>query len=195
MKTMNILKSITLILFVNLFLFACTDDDDDSVNNNGGSNITPNEEELITTVELQFSDTMGTAVDTFRFRDPDGDGGNQPTIDTLRLSSDSIYDLNIKFLDESDPMDVEDITMEIMAEDDEHLVCFDMGNMSAVQFIINKTDSDGNYELGLQSRWQTFAAFEGSVKVILKHQPGVKDGTCAPGETDIEVDFPLIVMP
>jgi hypothetical protein len=40
------------------------------------------------------------------------------------------------------------------------------------------------------------AAGSGSVTVILKHQPdGLKDGTCAPGETDVELEFQVAVQP
>jgi hypothetical protein len=45
------------------------------------------------------------------------------------------------------------------------------------------------YEVGLQSQWTTGNAENGTTQIVLKHQPDVKDGTCAPGETDIDVTF------
>ncbi|MEQ8910115.1 MAG: hypothetical protein RIC95_13040 [Vicingaceae bacterium] len=171
---------------------ACKDDDDDSVNNdNGGTTITPNEEELITTVAVIYSDTMGMAMDTFYFRDPDGDGGNSPEIDTLHLPANAVFDINLQFLDESDPNDVEDITAEIQMEDDEHFVCFE--DQAGLAISIELRDSDGTYPVGLSSRWTSMGATQGQLKLSLKHQPGVKDGTCAPGDTDVEVDFPYVL--
>jgi hypothetical protein len=34
----------------------------------------------------------------------------------------------------------------------------------------------------------------GVVVVRLKHQPGTKNGTCAVGDTDVEVTFPYKVL-
>jgi hypothetical protein len=186
----SLIKSTLVIAFVSVAIIACKDDDDDSVKN-GKTTVNPNEEELITTVEAIFSDTNGVALDTFKFEDPDGLGGDAPTIDTIRLNSNSKYDLSIRFLDESDSTDVENITAEIQAEDDEHLICFEEKTSNALN--ISKTDSDGTYPIGLSSRWEVGAAANGSIVISLKHQPGVKDGSCSPGETDIEVEFPLVL--
>ena len=60
---------------------------------------------------------------------------------------------------------------------------------AGIDITIQRTDSDGNFEVGLQSLWETGTTGNGTVMIRLKHQPGVKDGTCAPGETDIELDF------
>jgi hypothetical protein len=148
-----------------------------------------NDGELITTLNLQFVDVADTSVHpTFTFSDPDGEGGNAPTQwDTIRLASGRTYNLSLEILDESDAANVEDITAEILAEAAEHLFCF---TVSGVTITIARTDTDGTYEVGLQSTWSpTGAAGTGSTTVTLKHQPEVKDGSCAPGETDIEVAF------
>jgi len=182
---------IKLLLLFGLFtLHACTDDEDDSVDNQQG--ISPNEEELITTLEVITRDTAMASQDTFRFRDLDGDGGNSPVVDTLNLNQNTFYEVELRFLDESDPSDVENITDEILAEDDEHLVCYTASPSSALNIL--RTDSDGTYELGVQSSWESFGSQSGVLQIVLKHQPGVKNGSCSPGETDIEVDFPLIIQ-
>lgn len=167
---------------------ACKDDDDSSTK----TGIAPNGEELITNVNVIFSDTQGMALDTFSFVDLDGDGGNAPTIDTIRLNQNTTYNVSLEFLDASDPNDVEDVTVEIKREDDEHLICFQQTNVSGLT--INRTDSDGTYEVGLTSQWtaSTSASSSGVVQVVLRHQPeGAKDGTCTPGESDVEIDFPV----
>ncbi|MAY83349.1 MAG: hypothetical protein CMP59_04370 [Flavobacteriales bacterium] len=187
----NLLKPLNLLLILFILgLAACTDDDDDSVDNTPGIN--PNEEELITSIEVIMNDTANATIDTFRFRDPDGDGGNIPVIDSIIINSNTTYLVNLRFLDESDPNDVEDITVEVKDEDDEHLVCYEV--TPAMAITINRTDTDGTYELGLESDWQTFGAQSGRVEISLKHQPGVKDGSCSPGETDVQVAFPFRIQ-
>jgi hypothetical protein len=188
MKTFKILA----IALLSLSIYSCTDDDDDSVTPD--IIITPNEEELITTVEIHLNDTNNVIIDTISFNDPDGDGGNAPTIDTLRLQAGQDYKVNLMFLDASNPSDIEDITLEIEEEDDEHLVCFDQTNLTGLS--ITKTDSDGTYVVGLKSKWvltPAASSTNGVLKLTLKHQPDVKDGTCAPGDTDVEINFPVII--
>lgn len=146
----------------------------------------PEEEEVITTLTLTFTNAATSAVTTATFKDPDGDGGNAPTqFDEIVLAANSTYNVAITLLNEAENP-TENITEEIEEEDDEHFFCFEA---SGANVSITRTDTDGTYEVGLESRWETAATSEGKVKVILKHQPGVKNGTCAPGETDIEVDF------
>jgi len=55
-------------------------------------------------------------------------------------------------------------------------------------------DSDGNYSIGLKTQWQAKNLTSGELTLTLKHQPGVKDGTCDPGETDVEVVFPISIQ-
>ncbi|MBL4709812.1 MAG: hypothetical protein JKY48_15370 [Flavobacteriales bacterium] len=187
------MKNITHYIFILLACFTgCVDDDDSSVG--ARTQITPNEEELITTANLIFKDAAGMVVDTFSFSDLDGDGGNVPIIDTVKLNSNTNYTVSLTFLDESDPNDVEDITAEILAEDDEHLICFEPMNFTGLN--ISRTDSDGTYEVGLESSWTVGSPSISSnkiVRVTLKHQPDVKDGTCVVGDTDVEIDFPIVL--
>ncbi|MFM8917548.1 MAG: hypothetical protein ACKOGP_07380, partial [Bacteroidota bacterium] len=43
--------------------------------------------------------------------------------------------------------------------------------------------------IGLQSKWVTGNLSSGTSRIVLKHQPGIKDGTFAPGETDVDIQF------
>lgn len=148
------------------------------------------EEELITTVKLTFTDSATSTSTVYMFQDLDGDGGNVPTIDTLFLDSSATYYVNAEFLNESESP-AEDITPEIIAEDTDHLVCYSTSSNVGIEV----TDYDANnLELGLESTWSTMSAETGSVMLSLKHQPGIKDGSCSVGETDVEVDFPLVVQ-
>jgi hypothetical protein len=182
-------KSISLMVAVVAMVFTgCKKDDDDDHGHHH------HEGELITSVELSF---INSAMDTsvFAFRDPDGEGGNGPTVfDTIRLRKGMVYAMNISFLNESDPNDVEDITVEIKMEDDEHLVCYDLNGLPSLNYSI--TDTDGQYPVGLEATFTTdnsATVDNGTLKVTLRHQPGVKNGSCAPGDTDVEVSFPTII--
>jgi len=183
----SIIKTISLLGILSLSIVACKDDDDTSVKPSGHDHDHHHhEQELITTLEVIVKDTMGLAIDTFAFRDQDGIGGNAPIVDEIILEESSIYDVELRFLDESDSNDIEDITIEIENEDDEHLVCY---TSSSNDLSVIRTDSDGTYPVGIHSRWSTGGHGHVDLTITLKHQPGVKNGDCAPGETDVEVTF------
>lgn len=151
-----------------------------------------NEEELITTFTITFTDAAGIQpIVEATFRDTDGEGGNPPTtFDNIVLQSNTTYNASISLLNES-VTPTEDITQEIQEEGDEHIFCFEQTN---VNITITRTDSDGTYGIGLTSDWTTSDASNGTVVISLKHQPGVKNGTCEPGETDIELLFNVEVQ-
>lgn len=163
---------------------SCKKDDDDPTN----PNPTPNESELITTIQLHFTDSANVQPDaTFSFRDPDGDGGADPVqFDTIRLAANTTYFATILLLDESkSPADT--ISNEVADESADHMFFF---AQNGVNIATTYTDTDVNgLPVGLSTRWVTGTASTGTSTVTLKHQPGVKDGTQAPGETDVEVLF------
>jgi hypothetical protein len=57
---------------------------------------------------------------------------------------------------------------------------------------IQDKDSKG-LPLGLMSSWATSDSTNGWLRMILRHQPGTKNGTETPGSTDFEADFPVVV--
>ena len=178
----------TFLIIAAITAFIACEKDEKKVTNPGNGE----EEELITTVRLIFNyDTVSLPADTFTFKDIDGAGGLEPTVfDTIKLVTSENYTVQVAFLNES-RAEAEDITEEILAEAEEHIICY---SSSEDDLLITRTDSDGNYEVGLESSWSSTEASIGTVTMTLKHQPDVKDGTCAPGETDVEVVFPFIVQ-
>lgn len=173
--------SLTLIALLTLtFTFnACKDQVDVPPN--------PNEEELITTLELTFTNENNASdVRIFKFADPDGDGGNAPTItDSIVLAANSSYSLAVRFLDES-KSPVEDITTEIVAEAIDHLICY----TTPGDLMITILDKDANnLNLGLAATVKTQAVENTSLTIRLMHQPNQKNGNCDIGETDVEVTF------
>jgi hypothetical protein len=185
MNLKSILKTAMMMAIPTLFMLeACKEDPKPS--------LPPSDEtELITTVKLEFTDSASSAVHYAVFSDPDGEGGNGPVrFDTIRLNKGSIYATRILLLDESKtPADT--ISNEVSKESDEHLFVFNPKN---ADINIQILDKDNNMlPVGLLSRWRTGKASQGVVNVMLKHQPGVKDGSPAPGETDVQVEFNCII--
>lgn len=152
------------------------------------------EEEVITSLYLTLTDTAGNTT-VAAFVDLDGPGGNDPTrYDSLSLDPDMTYTGSLRVLNESETP-AEDITPEIEAEGDEHLVCYTF-TASSPSFEVTYLDTDGTYPIGLLTQWSPQGASgTDNVRINLKHQAGgIKDGTCAPGESDIEVSFPIILQ-
>ena len=153
----------------------------------------PNESELITTMELHFTDSLSGNTFKVVFNDPDGDGGNAPTqFDTIHLLKNSTYKVEVTLLDKSKtPADT--ISNEVLEEANDHLFFYSSNPTSLVNVKIEDKDSNGK-NLGLKSTWKTSKdSNKGKVKVKLMHQPGKKDGTSANGDTDIDIDFQVNV--
>jgi len=62
---------------------------------------------------------------------------------------------------------------------------------------ITITDHDTNpqmYPVGLESKFVAGAAGSGWLRIVLRHQPNVKNGTYAPGSTDLDVGFNVSIQ-
>ncbi|MBX2944430.1 MAG: hypothetical protein KF725_01250 [Cyclobacteriaceae bacterium] len=182
-------------LLATLLLVSCGDDPEP-----------PNEEELITTLIVTLTSDGGSPV-TLKFYDPDGSGPEEGqftytpiapgTSPAALLAMNTTYLATIQLLDES-KSPTEDITEEIEEEADEHLFCF-MQNVSGMTISYADTEADylssGSLPVGLKTTWSTTTAGSGTVQITLRHQPGVKNGTCpGGGDTDIEVTFNVVVQ-
>ncbi len=187
------LKYMTMALLAATAITGCKKDDDDPV----APAPAPNEEEVITTLRLHFHSAHDVEHFHFEFTDLDGDGGNAPVIEADTLSADSLYTVTVEVLNESESP-AEDITAEILAEDEDHQFFFQVSGANAT-VVYNDADADGN-PVGLATTWTIGAASNGNVIVTLRHEPdkgatGVSSGdiTNAGGETDIEVTFPVVI--
>lgn len=189
MKTIQKITKTTLFIFLTTVLIVGCGKDDD---NPKPTQPPTSDNELITTVKLTFVDTNGIEPTVIvRFRDPDGDGGNPPVqFDTIKLKANTVYNATLELFNES-TSPVTNVSGEVFAEADEHLFCY---TPAGVNLTIIRTDSDGVFELGLKTLWTTGNTSVGTTKVVLKHQPGVKDGTCSPGDTDVELDFVTVLQ-
>ncbi|GAK96424.1 hypothetical protein JCM19294_1937 [Nonlabens tegetincola] len=186
----KVLRTTTALMMTAVLFVSCDNDDDNP------DIINP--EELITTVELTLTnDNDATDIVVLEAFDEDGEEG--PIAPVVRqngaLTANATYSGMVRFLDSSDPADVEDITIEVRAEADEHEV-FYVTDVAGVAIAKNDVDGGGN-PLGLDTTVTTGAAGSGNFTIVLRHEPTKpNDGTLtgAGGESDIEVTFPLTVQ-
>jgi len=163
------------------------------------SDVEPDDEnELITTIQLQFSPTkIFTQDQIFTYRDIDGDGGNAPTkFDTISLLANTEYTLKVTVLDES-KTPTDDITEEIQEKSDEHLFVFTPAPSTLLTYTYGDKDAR-NLPIGLGGTVNTGAAGTGTLRVQLRHQPPigdkiVKDGTPGPGSDDVNLNFQVVL--
>jgi hypothetical protein len=182
MKKSFIFLSALSLLFI---LAACEDHDDDDHKHE--------ESESITKVSLTLIDsTLKDTIQVF-WSDADGIGGTNPILpDTIVLKPNGDYLASIKFEGQDDGH-IHDITDEIKAEGNDHILCFSpLHLLNVIALEITRLDLDGKgLEIGLKSRWKNRVQMLGDVKISLKHQPGIKNGSCDIGETDVELLFPF----
>jgi len=187
-------KNLLLLALIGVTLSACKKDKEEDA-----PAPTPvNEEELITTVLLTFTDSENASnIFVLRWEDLDGDGGNAPVITGDTLPNNRAFNLAVRVLNES-VVPVDEITDEVAAEGEEHQFFFES---LATTLVVTYNDTDaGGAPIGLSNVATTGALGVGSLKVTLRHEPnkgaaGVANGdiTNAGGETDIEVTFPVVV--
>lgn len=172
------------ILFAGLFILSSCSNDD--------NNLTPvNEEELITQVVLTVLEN-GTDTGTTYFWN-EGQGAS-----TLNLENGKSYTVNIAFLNNSNPSSPENITEEVIAEADEHLVFYEVLNASvAIAPSASDVKDSQNIPLGITTNWTVDGSSNGSVRIYLIHEPTAKTGTTRNdlgGETDVQIDFPVAIQ-
>ncbi len=179
-----------LFLAVAVLSFVACDDDD---------TVVEPEEELITTATVTLTPQGGGTTVVLNWVDLDGDGGNAPVITGGTLAANTTYTGDIQVLNESETPS-EDITEEIMDEDEEHQFFFSAAAGLNVTTAYTDADADNN-PIGLAFTLTTGDASSGDFTVTLRHEPdkgaaGVKDGdiTNAGGSTDVEAAYPVTIQ-
>jgi hypothetical protein len=176
--------------------------------------------EFLTTVVLQCINTkIPYDTETCIWRDLTPNGSNLPDTSEaiLNLARNSTYACSVYILDESQQklkknlMDsnhfninklpandsTTNVTTEIRARQNYHLVCFTMtqgtGGGLAANLSVVRDDYDGNsppLQVGLIDTFTSLAAVNnGRMEVVLHHQPNVKNGDCSPGSIDFDVFY------
>ena len=166
--------------------------------------------ELITDITLEFTTDGGATKVTVTGKDPDGEGPLDFQIDfPVELSPAKKY--SMKILLENALQSGKDISAEVAAEGTDHMFFFNFseglftdplgdGNIDSrsddVNYVgQNATDANG-LPLGLTTEWTTTSnLISGQLRIVLKHQPGLKTATSGSdiGETDLDVIFDIVV--
>lgn len=169
-----------------------------------------NEAELITTMKITLRDTINNTSLTYVFSDLDGAGGNPATFGNsgadsiINITANHVYEATILLLDQT-KTPVDTISNEVEEEGADHMFFFNSiaptgtpyntylsGSMTNIKYL----DLDANNRgIGLSTEWTapSMMMTKSPLTIELKHQPSVKDGSYAPGETDIQVGFKLKV--
>ena len=199
-KTLKWVSSITFNVIIVLIIFSfsnCKTEEPEK----------ENVEEAITKITVHFTPVPGGSTITVNAIDPDGDGPQDMETDgTVYLEYNVEYDLEIEF---SNPLVTPpvDITEEIRAEGDEHMIFFGWttglffspsnGDINTNRDNVRYQDEDNNgLPIGLETRWTTAnQEMAGDLRVVLKHQPALKtaSSTVSTGATDADVTFDVII--
>jgi hypothetical protein len=122
----------------------------------------------------------------------DDDHGDEHT--EVELDTNSTYHVSIFFYNDSDPDNIEDVTLEIIEEADVHQVFYEMTEIPGFSIAAASDDikdSNGN-PLFLKTSWTTASETSGDVKAYLIHEATSKTGSTRAdfgGATDVEIEF------
>ncbi|MXX02713.1 MAG: type 1 periplasmic binding fold superfamily protein [Gemmatimonadetes bacterium] len=209
----NVLTILTAAVFVSAALtFGCADDDDSPTgpsdpeeheedDHDDDHDHGPGEEELITTLAITLTPSGGGSPITVRFRDLDGEGGNEPVVDVLAVTSGTDYNGMVEVLNETETPP-ENITEEVEEEAEAHQFFFEtLGGFSAatVEYADKESDyvsnSGADHPVGLAFTLSVpDNAQNGQLRIILSHfDEAPKDGVNQSDETDIDVTFEVLV--
>jgi len=124
---------------------------------------------------------------------------NTPTVppvitpDTLRLMKNAMYTCTVLILDQT-KTPVDTVSDVIIQRENIHL--FFYFPSAGLMLTDSITDHDTNIPplpFGLHSDMTTGSASTGTLEVVLRHQPNVKNGTYGPGSTDLDVTYPVSI--
>ena len=164
---------------VVLFVNSCSKDDPDGIN----------EQEFISNVIISVTSPDGT------LQTIDWDL-SETNMDTINLKANSNYSVGLSFENRSDPTDIEDVTLEIIDEADEHQVFFEFADVSVDVTSASDDTKDGSRGVLLKSVWNASSTGSGIVRVYLIHQPTNFNATTREGLggfNDVAIDIPVII--
>ena len=177
----NIFKKIYF-LYLPLVVFlinSCSKDDPDGIN----------EQEFISNVVINVTSPEGT------LQSIDWDLSETNT-ETINLKVNSNYNVGLSFENRSDPTEIEDVTLEIIDEADEHQVFFEFADVSIDVTSASDDTKDGSRGVLLKSVWNASSTGSGVVRVYLIHQPTNFNATNREGFggfNDVAIDIPVTI--
>ena len=201
LKNIFIKPSIALFLFI--LVFACSKDEDHEP---------ANEEEVITLVTLEVTKVGSSETITYNFEveghahddeddddDDDDHDGHEGEHTEIELEPNSSYNVSMFIYNDTDPNNIENVTLEVIEEADEHQIYYaitdELSGFSIASASNDTSDSDGN-PLFLKTTWTTIGETSGDVVGYLIHEPTSKTGSTRNdfgGATDFEIEFEVHV--
>ena len=178
----NIFKKIYFLYLplVVLLINSCSKDDPDGIN----------EQEFISNVLMTIESADGTS----QTIDWDLSEMNSQTIN-LKVNTD--HNVGLRFINSSDPTDVEEVTLEIIDEADEHQIFFEFADVSVNVTSASNDTKDGSRGVLLNSVWNASSTGTGLVRVYLIHQPTNFNATTREGMggfNDVAIDIPVSIV-
>ncbi len=194
----NIYTNSLLIISIILFVISCSK----------GEPVVVHEHEVFTRVVLEVKKDGEINYTKYTFEveghddhghddhgdDDHGDDDHGDEHAEVELNTDSTYHVGIFFYNDSDPDNIEDITLEVIEEADAHQVFYEMTEIPGFSIAAapdDTKDSNGN-PLFLKTTWTTTSETSGDVKAYLIHEPTSKTGSARAdfgGATDAEIEF------
>ena len=118
--------------------------------------------------------------------------------DTLHLKANAAYSGQILLAD-STQTPATDAAAEIKERQNIHLLVYTYTPATGGALTVTVTDKDTNpapgpYPVGLAFDVTTSAVGRGKLNVVLRHQPNSKNGTAAPGSTDLDTNFGVVIQ-
>lgn len=152
----NNLKPLLVIAALTFAITSCKKDKVEANNN-----------EVLTTVQLNFTPAGGGTALSYKWEDLDGPGGANPVIDMITLAASKTYTVQVLLYDKTKtPVVV--TSDEVRKEAVDHRFYFEPAAGSNIT--VSNLDSDPNgIPLGLMSTWTTGSAATGTMKITLRH--------------------------
>ena len=153
--------------------------------------------EYMTTVKLRFENKNNSSDTTWAvWKDLTPDDQNAPDTSKaiINLDKNKTYKVSVKILDET-KNPATDITEDIRERGNFHFFSFFTSGAISSNLTIVATDFDTNptpFHIGLENEFTTNGTVSsGRLEGVLKHQPNTKNGTFAPGNSELDVFFTL----
>ncbi len=206
--------SVYVLLGTALFYASCSSKSEQAVQPNIAN-------ETITQASLKFTNQANAADTpscTYTFHLDNNDNVTSVDSTTLKLKANSKYNCVVYMLDQTQtPVFV--VSNEIKERENYHLFFYQPTPINTAPVISNtspyipgtpvnaslpplnlsivRTDHDTNnppMQVGLTTVFTTGAASSGNLRWVLRHQPNAKNGTFAPGSSDLDVNFITVIQ-
>ena len=191
-------------LLTFILIFACSKDEDPEP---------ANEEEVITLVTLEVTKEGSSSPIKYNFEVEGHDHGDEDHEEEddddhddhdgehteIELEANSTYNVSMFIYNDTDPNNIENITLEIIEEKDEHQIFYaitdELSGFSIASASDDTKDSNGD-PLFIKTTWTTTGETSGDVVGYLIHEPTSKTGSTRNdfgGATDFEIEFEVHV--